>query len=393
MIKTKSNSYRFSMIFVICVCAAIAIAMLVCSCGFVHDSMQKQKKFMVYGIDRASFSNATAYRALAFDTKRDTIYAINDVAILNKNNVFSRIDVLDFNGNPIDVSITGFRGKESTQNQNIVDATFERASDIKIHGDKLFVSSMSTCRVDVYQLPARNSSFIMSLGKGGTYSNNSRDNNMGLYHPKALAVTDNFIFVTEYRNTIGVYTTDVLTSSNHLKAQKFCYLSWWPTDQSARNRQQYIEYLNVIDGKLYATSDGLNEVYVYDITKLSSGATVQPVKIYTKATGASKMHGISQSDDIVFVSHGSKDGDASIKVYDLEEFTSSILNDRKLPNALVSFSNVFGQSMNTPKNIYFYANNLYFNNISYPKANDNTQVNNTSKVFKVKWSAYEIKEK
>lgn len=392
MIKIKTSIYRSFVLLATCVCAAIAIAMLLCSCGFVHDSAQKQKNFMVYGIDRATYNNPTAYRALAFDTKRETIYAINDVAILNGNNALSQIDVLDYEGNPIDVPITGFQAKAAT-NSNNTNATFERASDIKIHNNMLFVSSMSTCRVDVYHLPARNSSFIMSLSKGGAYGNNQGDTNVGLFHPKALAVTDNFIFVTEYRNTIAVYTTDIVTQDNHLKAKKFCYLSW-PTDQSARNRQQYIEYLNVIDGKLYATSDGLNDVYVYDITKLSSGATVTPVKIYTKAKDASKIHGMTQSDDIIFVSHGSGSGNASIKVYDVEEFTNSLLKDRELPDALASFANVFGQSMNVPKNIYFEKNNLYFNNVSYKSDNHNVTPDSISgKIFKVKWSAYEIKEK
>lgn len=346
--------------------------MMILSCAAVFTACgyyEKEATPAFYGLMRSAFSANTVYRAFAFDNARGEIYAANENA--------RRVDVLDSNGN----LLRQLDGSESTK------GTYKNISDLCIANGRLFVASHQNNRVDIYSLPASDSTFKEMLGRGGTWGD--ARNPGGLLHPQALAANDKYVFVAVYNGDIVVYDIDAVMTSTSQYAPKYCYLKM--DSGTPSNNMNSISYLTIITennvSKLYATADNFETLYIFNIDSLQAGNTYPAQQKLTSAQmGNLRLHGISANQNFVAIAQASNANNRRIAFYKKADFLA-----QKFSSPVAVFSDFFGEKFPTdPKHIYLNGDNLFATTISYSQNNENFTA--SGKTFAAGWRIYEIVE-
>ncbi len=334
-----SGGERIKKAAIFILCAAACVYM--CSCSQLIPA----KGYSILGLAKKSFPDTAVYRTLAFDTENGRIYAAN--------NTENRIDILDTDGTVLSW-IDGFTLGGKTE-------TYANVSDLYIHGGRLYAASAGSNRVDVYDIPGN--SIVMSLGTGSWSGDTDKAT---ITHPKGVLAADRFVFVASYDSCISVYTDDSIVPANHKKAQKYCFLKL--ENQLDRTSRVYME---VIDGRLYVSTEDQDKLYVFDITFLPPGGrsqAVEPLSVTVKPAGR-RMHGISDSGKFVCTAQSGQ----RLVFYTKDDFTA-----RKFDTPAGIFTDIRFEAFPQPKNVFFAGNDLYF-------TTDN-------KVWKTRWSTYDITE-
>ena len=201
----------------------------------------------------------------ARDFAPESIAVMNDkVYVGNTNSTFSRVDRFDLKTQQPLTPITGFT-------KNGVAETYRIVSDITEHNNRLYVASLSSNRVDIYDTQ-NDDQIIMSLGTG-TWSGNTF--NTTLTHPYAVAANDNYIFVADITGKISVYNQSDVTGNNHKRASKHAFLSFPESNSILRNIK-----LEVVGNELIASFDN-TATYVYDIANLEKSTELVEPKYTT----------------------------------------------------------------------------------------------------------------
>ncbi|PSU25890.1 hypothetical protein CTM97_06095 [Photobacterium phosphoreum] len=199
------------------------------------------------------------------DFAPESIAVINDkLYVGNTNSAFSRIDRFDLATQQLLTPITGFT-------KNGVAETYRVVSDITEHKNRLYVASLSSNRVDIYDTQ-NDDQIIMSLGTG-SWSGDTFSKT--LTHPYAVAANDNYIFVADITGKISVYDQADVTESNHKQALKYAFLSLPESNSTWKNVK-----LEVIGDELLASFDS-TATYVYDIAKLEKSTELVEPKYTT----------------------------------------------------------------------------------------------------------------
>ncbi len=147
---------------------------------------------------------------------------------------------------------------------------WNRLYDLSIYKDRLYAASLSSNRVDVFDIASGEPQFIMSLGTG-SWSGDQL--NKAIVHALSVAANDQYVFTPDIQGRINVWKQSDVSATNHLKARKHARLSL-PECTSI-----YCDvHLEATSDLLYA-SFGNGQTYVYDIASIPEGASdLQPIK-------------------------------------------------------------------------------------------------------------------
>ncbi|GAL03907.1 hypothetical protein JCM19237_2058 [Photobacterium aphoticum] len=183
------------------------------------------------------------------------------VYVGNTNSGFSRIDRYDMRTQKALPPITGFtlNGQEET---------YRVVSDVTEHNGRLFVASLSSNRVDVYDLN-NNDEIIMSLGTGVYWGDKFVD---ALTHPYSVAANDEYVFVADITGKISIYQQSDVTQANHKRAVKHAFFDLPDSNSIWRNIK-----MEVVANELIVSFDNSN-TYVFGIDQIEPGQTLIPAK-------------------------------------------------------------------------------------------------------------------
>lgn len=234
------------------------------SCGLKEGEALKEIAFLGKGskLDYATFG----YQQEG-DFAPETVAMTRDkVYVGNVHGGFSKIERFDLKKQQALPAITGFT-------LNGVNETYRVVSDVTEHNGRLYVASLSSNRVDIYDT-TNNDEIIMSLGTG-SWSGNGFDKT--LTHPYSVAANDNYIFVADITGKISVYSQSDVTLANHKKTVKHAFLSLPESNSIYRNVK-----MEVVGHELVVSFD-TSLTYVFDITHIEKGQTlIEPKDVYSK---------------------------------------------------------------------------------------------------------------
>jgi hypothetical protein len=234
------------------------------SCGVKEGESLTAKSFLGEGrkLDYTTFGyeNAGDFSPESVAMNRNKVY------VGNTHGGFSRIDRFDLKNQQALSPITGF-------SLNGVNETYRIVSDVAEHNGRLYVASLSSNRVDIYDT-TNNDAIIMSLGTG-SWSGNTFDKT--LTHPHSVAANNDYVFVADITGKVSVYAQSDITLANHKKAPKYAFLSLPESNATSANVK-----LEVVANELIASFDN-SKTYVFDITNIEKGQTlIEPSAIYKK---------------------------------------------------------------------------------------------------------------
>ncbi|MGL5990829.1 MAG: hypothetical protein ACRCZT_04040 [Plesiomonas sp.] len=138
-------------------------------------------------------------------------------------------------------------------------AAYVLINELYIEGNRLFVTSLSSNRVDIYDLD-NNHKHIMSLGKGVYWGDNR------LLHPQSVASSDDYIMVADSSNIISVYRQEDAIAANHYRAPQLTYLEFEGNSTSRKIQ------MHVLDNYLLVATANKN-YFIYDLNKVAAAVS------------------------------------------------------------------------------------------------------------------------
>ncbi|MDD1792834.1 hypothetical protein LRP50_06820 [Enterovibrio sp. ZSDZ42] len=208
------------------------------------------------------------------------------VYVGNTHSGFSHIVRYDLKTQQALAPITGFTFNGTQESYRVV-------SDVTEHNGRLYVASLSSNRVDIYD--TRDDSIIMSLGTG-QWGGNTFDKN--LTHPSAVAANNDYVFVADITGKISVYLQSDVTTENHKRTTKHAFLSL-PDSNSIWSNVK----LEVVGNELIASFDN-SKTYVFDITHIeASDVLVDAEKVFNR-TSRRNVYESANGDIFVGTSQG-----------------------------------------------------------------------------------------
>lgn len=133
-----------------------------------------------------------------------------------------------------------------------------------MHNDRLYTASLSSNRVDVFDIGSGEPQFITSLGTGAWSGD---QHNFALVYPMSVAANDQYVFATDTHSRINVWKQSDVTAENRLKAKKYARLAL-----PGCNGISCSARLETAGNLLYASfNNGMS--YVYDLAHLEESAT------------------------------------------------------------------------------------------------------------------------
>ncbi|GGI77830.1 hypothetical protein GCM10007978_14380 [Shewanella hanedai] len=234
------------------------------SCGVEEGETLTEKSFLGEGrkLDYSTFGYESAdnFSPESVAINRDKVY------VGNVHSSFSKIERFDLKTQQALPAITGFT-------LNGIDETYRVVSDVTEHNGRLYVASLSSNRVDIYDT-TNNDNIVMSLGTG-SWSGNTFDKT--LTHPHSVAANNDYIFVADVSGKISVYAQSDVKQANHKNTKKHAFLSLPESNSIYRNLK-----MEVVGNELIASFDS-SATYVFDIANIEAGQhLIEPKQTYAK---------------------------------------------------------------------------------------------------------------
>lgn len=135
-------------------------------------------------------------------------------------------------------------------------STYRRINELHIDGNLLYVASLSSNRVDVFDLDD-NHRHITSLGNGAYYGANA------LVHAQSVVTTNEYVIASDASDVIKVYRQQDVAPENHYRIPHYGYLQF---EGKYTNRKVQMHTLG--DYLLVSTEN--RNYFVYDLRKLES---------------------------------------------------------------------------------------------------------------------------
>ena len=149
------------------------------------------------------------------------------------------------------------------QNIPSLGQAWNRLLDLNVHNNRLYATSYSSNRVDVFDIGSGEPQYLTSLGTG---SWSGDQHNVVLVHPMSVTANDEFVFVTDTHSRINVYRHSEVQTSTRLKAKKYARLALPNCGYNCSAR------LETVGNMLYASFDN-GMTFMYDLSRLEEGAT------------------------------------------------------------------------------------------------------------------------
>ncbi|PSV01381.1 hypothetical protein C0W80_10855 [Photobacterium leiognathi subsp. mandapamensis] len=219
-------------------------------------TLLEDKKIELSGISE----HLTHPKAIAVDD--NYIYLANDIKggsffIINKNSgeVVKEISSFVKNGNTY---------------------TYQLVSDLYVNNGKLYVASLSSNRVDIFD--TKTFELITSLGVGSW----AGDDRFTLVHPQGVAANDKYVFVLDNKSEVAVYQQSDIEKGQFLNIKKHAYL--YLGGSGIWRKQQM-----VIKGDRLLINDTIDNLFAaYDITEIEASLerseAIQPVSLTSTVT-------------------------------------------------------------------------------------------------------------
>ncbi|WP_114765766.1 YncE family protein [Vibrio rhodolitus] len=172
----------------------------------------------------------------------------------NTHSGFSHIARYDLKNEQALAPITGF-------SLNGVNETYRVVSDVTEHDGRLYVASLSSNRVDIYDTN-NNDQIIMSLGTG-SWSGNTFDKT--LTHPYSVAANHEYIFVADITGKISIYRQADVKLANHKTLSKYGFFNLPESNSIYRNVK-----MEVVNNELVVNFDN-TLTYVFDLASVQAG--------------------------------------------------------------------------------------------------------------------------
>ncbi|WP_322805019.1 hypothetical protein SO574_16815 [Vibrio alfacsensis] len=222
------------------------------TCALEEDESLTKIKFLGAG-------KTLTYADFGYESESD--FAPESVALSNgkvyvgnTNGGFSHIIRYDVNAEKTLAPITGF-------SLNGVNETYRVVSDVTEHDGRLYVASLSSNRVDIYDTK-NNDQIVMSLGTG-SWSGNTFDKT--LTHPHSIAANNEYIFVADITGKISIYRQADIKLANHKKLSKYGFFNLPESNSIWTNVK-----MEVVNNELIVNFDN-TLTYVFDLDSIQAG--------------------------------------------------------------------------------------------------------------------------
>ncbi len=176
------------------------------------------------------------------------------VYVGNTHSGFSHIARYDLKAEQTLAPITGF-------SLNGVNEIYRVVSDVAEHDGRLYVASLSSNRVDIYDTN-NNDQIIMSLGTGN-WSGNTFDKT--LTHPYSVAANNEYIFVADITGKISIYRQADVKRENHKNLTKYGFFNLPESNSLWTNVK-----MEVVNNELIVNFDS-TLTYVFDLASVKAG--------------------------------------------------------------------------------------------------------------------------
>ncbi|WP_418113435.1 hypothetical protein RJD40_11105 [Vibrio scophthalmi] len=199
-------------------------------------------------------------------------------------------------------------------------------TELNVHDDKLYISSLSANRVDIFDL-TNDHAHVMSLGTGEWNGENA------IVHAQASAANQDYVFVSDAMG-INVYRQQDATPENHGQLGRYASLRFGNGQDTYRKVQ-----MHVIGDYLIANVMG-REYYIYDITQIENSVAtpLEPVKVVSSA-----IQKMALLNDSLMVSEHSK-----LRFQAVDDF---IANDFQFSETAQTIEQISGTSVGNHRDI------------------------------------------
>lgn len=244
--------------------------------------------------------------------------------------------------NPAFVTILDVNTKEVIGRIEGVDTprgyqAYNRINEISITDGRLYVSSLSSNRVDIFDLE-NNNELVVSLGSGtGSWSGSN-----GLIHAQASAATKDYVFVTDAQTRISVYRQKDLTLDNPNYAKRAGFLAF---EGKYSNRK--VQMHTIGEHLIVSTAD--RGYFIYDLTKVEQ-ALVDGVNLAAEKVVSINVQKIDVENNTLVVSFNNR-----IEWHDVDAF---IQNNFELGEPKRTINALDGKAISSLKDIHFSNNEM-----------------------------------
>lgn len=292
------------------------------SCN-VNDFETTQQYFSNGTFITAEQLGVDALAITAIERYQDTLFITQDT-----NPAF--ITIFDMATQTVTGRIEGIESSRGFQ-------AYNRINELAIHNNLLYVSSLSSNRVDIFDLD-NNNELVVSLGSGtGSWSGAN-----GLVHAQSSAATDDFVFVTDAQSRISVYRQQDLTPENPDFAKRAGFLAY-----EGKYTHRKVQMHTIGDHLIVATAD--RGYFVYDMTKVDQ-ALADGVDLSAEKVVSLNLQKVDLDNDTLIVSFRDR-----IEWHDANAF---VANDFVLGEPLRTVRAINGQAVSALNDLHFANNEL-----------------------------------
>lgn len=235
------------------------------------------------------------------------------------------ISVVDINTFKVLTRIEGIETAKGFQ-------AYQRINDISIHDGLLYVSSLSSNRVDIFDINNDHQQ-VLSLGSGtGSWSGSN-----GLVHAQAVIANHDYVFVADAMSRISVYRQQDLTTDNPQFAKRHGFLAF-----EGKYTHRKVQ-MHIIDQYLMVSTADRN-YFIYDLAKLEQ-AIEQGIDLEPEKRVDNKVQKIDIADNVMTVTFNNR-----IEWHKTDEF---VKNGFELLTPIKTLTSLNGKAVSTLKDVHF----------------------------------------
>ncbi|WP_240309011.1 hypothetical protein [Vibrio cholerae] len=214
-------------------------------------------------------------------------------------------------------------------------STYRRINELYIDNNLLYVASLSSNRVDIFDLD-NNHQHVMSLGTGSYSGKNS------LLHAQAVTTTGDYVVIADASDKIKVYRQQDATPENNLRAPQVATLQF---EGKYTNRKVQ---MHVLDHYLLVQSENKN-YYIYDLNKVES-AIAAGIPLQAEQRIDVKLQKIDKDGEQLIVNRNGK--------LEWHKVSDVVANHFQFTHPMRTVTQLNGTSVGSQKDLHFTNNEL-----------------------------------